>query len=147
MIKIEFILLLGLLINVSKCLEEAKNVFQPSYESSNCEGSVLVIQIHGNWNNEENVPTSDIDFTIPQKEGKVANCQYLKFSISFTCRLNGGGHFGYPDTTLKLGEDEYILKTKNNTISITCREKEKENASSMIYSSLLTLLILNILLI
>ena len=74
MIKIEFIILLGLLINISKCLEEAKNVFKPSYDSATCEGSVLVIEIHGKWNNEENIPSSDIDFTIPQKEGKVANC-------------------------------------------------------------------------
>ena len=147
MIKIEFIILLGLLINVSKCLEEAKNVFQPSYESSTCKGSVLVIEIHGKWNNEENIPSSDIDFTIPQKEEKVANCQYLKSSVLFICRLNGGGEFKYPETTLKAGEDEYILKTKNNSVTMPCYEDEKENASSMIFSSLLTLLILNILLI
>ena len=144
---ITFILLLGLLINASKSLTGPKNTFKESSMQTTCQGSVLVIQITGSWENSENIPSSDFEFKLPLADGKEASCKYLNSSQSITCKLNGGGLVKYSDTTMKVDEDEYLLQSKNNSISMTCKDNDdKSSSSSMIYSSLLILILLNILL-
>ena len=73
--------------------------------------------------------------------------------------MNGGGLVKFSDTTMKVDEDEYLLQSSNNSISMTCEGDDPDDggegddpddgdksSSSMIYSSLLILILLNILL-
>lgn len=156
---ITFILLLGLLINTSISLTGPKNTFKQGGIQTNCQGSVLIIKITGSWENTENIPTSDFEFKLPLEDGKEASCNYLNSSQSIECKLNGGGLVKFSDTTMKVDEDEYLLQSSNNSISMTCEGDDPDDggegddpddgdksSSSMIYSSLLILILLNILL-
>ncbi len=110
----------------------------------------ISIKITGSWENTENIPTSDFEFKLPLEDGKEASCNYLNSSQSIECKLNGGGLVKFSDTTMKVDEDEYLLQSSNNSISMTCEGDDPDDgdksSSSMIYSSLLILILLNILL-
>ncbi len=144
--------MLGLLINASNSLTGPKNTFQQSGTESVCQGSLLVFEIQGRWVNSENIPSKDFEFKLPQEDGKEANCKYLHSKQSITCTLKGGDTIQFSDYTMKVGEDEYLLKSKGYYISKNCEGDDqdgggdKSSSSSMIYSSLLILILLNILL-
>ena len=158
---ITFILLLGLLINGS--LNAAKNTFKQSGMIKECEDSVLKISLTGSWKNQEEKPSSDSTFELTLKDGKKASCEYShsREPYQFTCELDGGGSFEFSDYTMNIGNDEYLLQSSNTTddnqticevedistqIDSTTPASSSSNSFSMIYSSLLILILLNILL-
>ena len=138
--KITFIILLGLLTNISKCLKVSKNSCQPMGISSHCEGATLVFEFTVVWENKENLPP-DFDFNLAQTDGNEAKCHYSKDNTEFTCQLKDSGLIQFSETTMIVGEDEYTLKAFSGTINSPCYKN-----SSVIYSSSLILLLLNILL-
>ena len=159
---ITFILLLGLLINGS--LNAAKNTFKQSgITGKKCKGSVLNITLTGSWENPEEKPSSDSTFELTLKDGKKASCEYShsREPYQFTCELDGGGSFEFSDYTMNIDNDEYLLQSANITddnqticevedistqIDSTTPASSSSNSFSMIYSSLLILILLNILL-
>ena len=156
---ITFILLLGLLINGS--LNAAKNTFKQTGMIKECEHSVLKISLTGDWDKSQNIPSSDFVFKLPLEDGKEASCNYLNSSKSIACQLNGGGSFEFSDYTMRVDNDEYLLQSANITddnpkicevedistqIDSTTPASSSSNSFSMIYSSLLILILLNILL-
>ena len=158
---ITFILLLGLLINGS--LNAAKNTFKQKGMIKECEDSVLKISLTGSWENPKEKPSSDSTFELTLKDGKNASCEYShsREQYQFICKLNGGGSFEFSDYTMNIGNDEYLLQSSNTTdynqticevedistqIDSTTPASSSSNSFSMIYSSLLILILLNILL-
>ena len=139
--KITFIILLGLFITISKCLKDSKNSCQPMGLSSHCEGSKLVFEFTVVWENAENLPP-DFDLNLAQADGNEAKCHYSKDNSKFSCHLDKSGLIQFPETTMKVGEDEYTLRAYQGQIYCPCN-----SSSSKFYSISLILLLLNILLI
>ena len=148
---ITFILLLGLLINGS--LNAAKNTFKQTGMIKECEHLVLKISLTGSWENPEEKPSSDSKFELTLKDEKKASCEYShsREPYQFICKLNGGGSFEFSDYTMNIGNDEYLLQSSNTTddnpkICENTDNSTQISSPSMIYSSLLILILLNILL-
>ena len=98
------------------------------------------------------------------ENGKNASCEYShsRESYQFICKLNGGGSFEFSDYTMNIGNDEYLLQSSNTTDynQTICEDDDNQtnrkvedtdnstqiSSPSMIYSSLLILILLNILL-
>jgi hypothetical protein len=139
--KITLILLLGLFFNVSKCLEESKNACKSKGCSAHCVGSTLVFEFTVVWENAENLPP-DFDLNLAQTDGNEAKCHYSKANTKFDCKLEKSGLIQFPETTMKVGEDEYTLRAYQGQIYCPCN-----SSSSKFYSISLILLLLNILLI
>jgi hypothetical protein len=108
--------------------------------SSHCEGSKLVFEFTVVWENTENLP-SDFDLNLAQADGNEAKCHYSKDNSKFSCHLDKSGLIQFPETTMKVGEDEYTLKAFFGRINTPCYMN-----SSKFYSCSLILLLLNILL-